>query len=341
MPLFAEYKLSIPKVWDSNWEKALTSATGIRRDLLATRKEAAALLQDIDEIHATPERLGWLNLWSKVFMALDAVLSAIESGSNLILQLIYKNTFELMLQVHSVLDPVFNLHKMPQMDFTKADVNNNDAEYAYRSTIERLRVYVAYCLWHDKAYYEELINPRSFKEVWEFTPNSWFVDDGNIGQRYSYFLDKWRTLLKQLSDKDLKYQTRKTLLQKIKRIDEWLLDPSLRRWAAAMNTARSRLKGGVPFFSIFDQSDRSIPQRLIKEGLRFGYSSYVMSSMMSHASSMDGFIRIDGGTAFLISDGENSEIEGIAGELLLRCRHLFVLLTIIHCRILSRPELRS
>jgi hypothetical protein len=340
MPLLNDYKLSIPKVWEDDWDKALSSATGIYRELIATRKEGAGLLRDIDETHVTTERLGWLNLWSKTFAALQAVTSALDSHSNLILQLVYKNTFELMLQVHTVLDPVSDWQKSQAAGARGAEAKYGE-EFAFRSTIERLRAYVAYCLWHDKAYYEEMINPRSFKDVWDFTPPSSVATEGIASEQYGYLLERWESVFRESDSSERKRQMRDALSQKIRRIEQWLVDPSLRRWSAEMKTARTRLKGGVPFFSMFDQSERSIPRRLIKEGLRFGYSSYVMSSMMSHASSMDGFVRINEDSAFpQVSEGVN-EIERLAVDLIFRCRHLFILLGVIHHRILSRTELRS
>jgi hypothetical protein len=151
--LLDEYKLSIPKVSIDDWQRAIESATGLAREILTAQADGAGLLQNLKETVASTERIGWLNIWSKAFAALEAVAAAVTHNSNMVLLLTQRNTFEVMLQMHTIMDPL----RM----FKSKSHHSNEQEYALRSCIDRLRAYTAWCLWHDKAYYKEVLNPKA------------------------------------------------------------------------------------------------------------------------------------------------------------------------------------
>ena len=97
---------------------------------------------------------------------------------------------------------------------------------------------------------------------------------------------------------------------------------------------------GVPFFMLFDRADVSIPKRLLKEGMRHSYSSYILSSMASHGSSMEEFIDIQSPSIKPLLVGDQEQINMLAPEVIFRCRHLYTLLEIINDEMVKNPQIR-
>jgi hypothetical protein len=128
---------------------------------------------------------------------------------------------------------------------------------------------------------------------------------------------------------------------KIKQIDEWMADPRLRKWANAIDHASRNNIVGVPFFVLFDRSDTSIPKRLLKEGMRFCYPSYILSSIASHGSSMDEFIQIQDNTIKPLLTGDEEQINTLAPEVIFRCQHIFTILHTLNNEMVKNPQTRS
>ena len=70
-----------------------------------------------------------------------------------------------MLQMHTIMDPIRKFDKKNEHD-ESPKVANETNEYACRSSVDRLRAYTAWCLWHDKAYFKEVLNPKSMRDIW-------------------------------------------------------------------------------------------------------------------------------------------------------------------------------
>jgi hypothetical protein len=181
--LLSEYKLSIPKIALNDWQQAVESASGLIQDILKAQTNGVRLLQTIKEPMASTKHIAWLNIWAKVFAALEAVAAAVTHCSKLVLLLSQRNSFELMLQMHTIVDPIRNLKKAAP----HRSRSNNPEEYALRSSIDRLRAYTAWCLWHDKAYFKEILNPKSMRDIWDF---DFFYDIQNAAKT-SPFLEQF------------------------------------------------------------------------------------------------------------------------------------------------------
>jgi hypothetical protein len=99
--LIKELKLNLPTFKLKDWDTAVESASGAMQNILTAQTEGVRLLKPIQEPMASTERIGWLNLWSKVFAALEAVTAALTQRSKLVLLLSQRTSFELMLQAHA------------------------------------------------------------------------------------------------------------------------------------------------------------------------------------------------------------------------------------------------
>jgi hypothetical protein len=218
----------------------------------------------------------------------------------------------------------------------------NEKEFAFRSCVDRLRAYTAWCLWHDKAYFKGVLNPKSMRDIWnsEFDHGaqdvntssammSQVLEAGGIGALNENFLREGIR------------NVRKLHTDKIRQIEEWLADPLLRKWDDAIERASRKNIVGVPFFALFDRADVSIPKRLLREGIRFTYSTYIASSMASHASSMEEFIQMEDNTLKPLLSGDEEELKTLGSEVIFRCRHIYTILNILNREMVHRPHIRS
>lgn len=331
--LLDEYKLSIPKVSIDDWQRAIESATGLAREILTAQADGAGLLQNLKETVASTERIGWLNIWSKAFAALEAVAAAVTHNSNMVLLLTQRNTFEVMLQMHTIMDPL----RM----FKSKSHHSNEQEYALRSCIDRLRAYTAWCLWHDKAYYKEVLNPKSMRDIWNFEFFNSMQKKAETAQALEQFLENVDMPLDEKTMVEGSRSMRKMYTEKIRQIEEWMADPKLKRWSDNIDRLASNNIVGIPFFILFDRADASIPKRLLKEGLRFSYASYIFSSMASHGSSMQEFVNIQNNLIKPVLTGDSQQINTLASEVIFRCQHIFTLLETINREMMKNPNLRS
>jgi hypothetical protein len=335
--LINELRLSLPTFNLKDWEAAVESASGAMQNILTAQTEGVRLLAAIQEPVASTERIGWLNLWSKVFAALEAVTAALTQRSKLVLLLSQRTSFELMLQAHAVIDPLRKLSEENDGSST-----TNEKEFAFRSCVDRLRAYTAWCLWHDKAYFKEVLNPKSMRDIWNLGLDhgaqdvnkspamiSQVIETGEIGALDENFL--------RVGSRNV----RKLYTDKIRQIEEWLADPFLRKWVDGIEQASRKNIVGVPFFTLFDHADISIPKRLLREGIRFTYSAYIMSSMASHASSMEEFIQIENNSLKPLLSGDEEELKTLSSEVILRCRHIYTILNILNKEMVQRPHIRS
>ena len=291
MPYLSDYRLVIPSIWEQDWEEALNSSQGIEHELILAQAKGAHLLRAINESQSSSERLGWLCLWSKAFAALEVVASALSNDAKLALQLTARNVFELSLHVHVVVDPVLHLYSMTQSS-AKVTISRRSKEWVHRQTIDRLRAYTAWCLWHDRAYYQEMLDPRTLTGIWNAEPAKSIKSDKKALEQYEHLFGK---LAAEVDEKKLRAQRaamQEMLAFKVKRIEEWLEDPQLRPWKSKLEEAAKETRGSIPFFYLFDKADKSVPSRLRKIGLRFGYYSHMLSSNVSHGSSMEYFVHI-------------------------------------------------
>jgi hypothetical protein len=332
-----EFRLSIPAVSLKNWHDAVQAASGLMKDVLSVQTHGLELLRRVKESQASTERIGWLNMWSKVFAALQAVMAAINYQSKLVLLMAQRNTFELMLQAHTIVDPVRKLND----GSTKSSRPRDAQEYAFRSSIDRLRAYTAWCLWHDKAYFKEVLNPKSMRDIWDIEPGTLAGDAGKASFFTAQFLEKIGAPLDEKVLRTGSRNVRKYYTERIRQIDEWMADPKLAKWAAAVNQASRNNIVGVPFFILFDRADVSIPKRLLREGIRFTYSNYIMSSMASHGSSMEEYLKIQNNTITPFLSGDKEQIDILAPEVIVRCQHMFTILDILDNEMRNKPQIRS
>jgi hypothetical protein len=338
------YKLALPAFNLEDWNAAVESTSGAMQEILRTQADGLRLLETIREPMASTERIGWLNLWSKTFAVLEAVAAALMHHSKLVLILSWRNSFELMLQTHAVIDPLRKLNQKTTSGKTATGTGlNTIREYAYRACVDRLRAYTAWCLWHDKVYFTEILNPRSMRDIWSVGLDG---EDGTqstlkSSSRFISLLENEGGVFDDSFLHEGSRRTRTLYTDKIRQIDEWLADPLLSKWADNIEEASQNNPAGVPFYMLFDRSDVSIPKRLLREGIRFTYSTYIKSSMASHGSSMEEFIEVGDKTIKPLLKGDKDQLNILAPEVIFRCQHIYTILGILNKEMLKNPHIRT
>jgi hypothetical protein len=332
-----EFKLALPTFKLKDWEAAVDTASGARRAILEVQTEGVRLLTPIKEPMASTERIGWLNLWAKVFAALEAVAAAQSHRSKLVMLLAQRTSFELMLQAHAIIDPLRKLN----MEAPSRPPVGSAKEFAFRSCVDRLRAYTVWCLWHDRAYFREVLNPKSMRDIWSSADGGATPGAEGAPNLLSRFLEGEGEAFSEKLLQEGSRNVRKLYTDRIRQIEEWLAEPKLRRWETIIDGVSRKNIVGVPFFALFDRSDVSIPKRLLREGIRFTYSTYIAASMASHASAMEEFIQEENGALKPLLSGDVAELENLAAEVIFRCRHIYTILNILNKEMLRQPHIRS
>lgn len=334
MSALSDYNLVLPQIpSEEEWIEYVESLEGRERDISILRAKGYNLLADFDETSATYERVGWLSLWAKVMTALESIIPALHSGSNLILQSLSRATFEWMQHQFTITDPIHDLIEHIQ---TSREIVMT--EYAYRSVVDRLRAYTAWCLWSDKNYYQEIIDPRTQKNIWDSRPAREIFKNPEKLQCYEKF---YGPLDSEIDDDKLKQGRRKMealYREKIRRINDWLGDITIQHWSKKLEeNNRSRT---FSFFSLFEDNGK-ITKQLNKYQLRFAYASYSEGSMALHGSTIEQFMFIGDSEVAPKIQVSNQVEENLLETVLFNCNHILVALAIIDQLILKKPGLRK
>ncbi len=334
MSALSDYNLVLPQIpSEEEWIEYIESLESRERDIPTLRAKGYNLLTNFNEITATYERVGWLSLWAKVMAALESIVPALHSGSNLILQSLSRATFEWIQHQLAITDPVHDL-----LENKQANRKVVMTDYAYRSVVDRLRAYMAWCLWSDRNYYRELIDPGTQKNIWNPGPAREIYRNTEKLQCYERF---YGPLDSEIDENKLK-QGRRNMealcREKIRRIDDWLGDIKIQRWSKKLeenNGSRT-----FPFFSLFG-NDNKITKRLKKYQLRFAYASYSEGSMALHGSTIEQSMFIGDSVISPKIQVSDQVEESLLETVLFNCNHILVALAIIDQLILKKPELRK
>ncbi|MDD3847148.1 MAG: hypothetical protein PHC90_12435 [Syntrophorhabdaceae bacterium] len=250
MSVLSDFNLVLPQVPSENeWIEYIESTEGRERDISTLRAKGYNLLADLNERHATYERVGWLSLWAKVMAALESMIPALQSGSDLILESLSRATFEWLQHQLAITDPIHDL-----LENRRTHKEIVMTEYAYRSVVDRLRAYTAWCLWSDKNYYQELIDPRTQKNIWDSGPAREILQNAKKLQSYERF---YGPLDSEIDENKLR-QGRRNMealyREKIRRIEDWLGDTKVKHWSNKLkDNYRSRQ---FSFFSLFGEDSK-------------------------------------------------------------------------------------
>jgi hypothetical protein len=339
MPSLNDFELLLPQLpTEEEWIKTISELEGREKEAAIVRAKGYNLLADFQELKASFERIGWLSFWAKAMTALESAISAFQYGSDWVLQTISRATFEWVLHVLVIIEPISDLIEIEKSSH-KVVVSGRSHEYSQRKTVERLRAYAAWCLWSDKVYFNELIHPKTLEKTWDPNPAKGILSNEEALERYERLFGR---LESETDDKKLKQgraEMERLYKEKIRRIDQWLGDAQLKEWYDKILEVSRKNRGAVSFFNLFDP-EATVSKRLQKHGLRFGYAQYSVSSMGLHGSTMEQFILIGDSVVAPKLQMDNKADETLFEGVISDCNYLFVLLGMINHFVLKKAELR-
>jgi len=285
MTSFKDYDLVLPQLTEEDDTlQAIINQGGIIKESAIVLAQGFNLLKDIDESKATPERVGWLNLWSKSIVAMKSAISAFETDSDLSLQAISRASFEWLWHAMIINDPISETYRN-----INQGANVYPLERSNRLTVDRLRAYTAWCLWADKLFYRKIIRPDNLNEIWNPEPAKSIVENEDDLERHEKIFGKIEIEVDEEQLKAQRRQMKSAYQEKIDKIDQLLLEPHLQNWNNKIQQMILKSKTTPPFFKLFNSS---IYKTLEKHDVSFGYSAYSVGSMALHGSTMDQFIHI-------------------------------------------------
>ena len=288
MRAFEDYALLIPHLWEKEdqWQAALVDVEGAEKELILCQVRAVNLLKYIPDSKGSPERLAWLSLWAKVFSALEGTRGALGREAEAAIAVLARVAFESALHVHAILEPVHILERLKGSNAAKTTVTDRARDGAWNEVVDRLRAYAAWCLWSDRLYYEELLDPRTLEGVYDPQPTRELVSDPQARAAHEAFFGPLdlRNEHELQADRSNYEREIKSFLGRVK---DWLADRRLEPWVRRLTRRAPAESSGSSFFSLLDDSSVGVARRLHSLGLRFSYSRYVRGSMLVHGSTLD------------------------------------------------------
>ena len=196
---------------------------------------------------------------------MKSAISAFESNSDFSLKAISRATYEWYLQALFLLEPIFDLYRNANKS-DKVHIQERSEKYSFKQTVDRLRAYTAWCLWNDRLYYKEVVNPKTLDGVWDRTAAKSVLEDE---ENYEWY-EKCFGELNIDIDKDKVTKGREEMnrayCKKIETIDKYLSDSSLKPWIDKIK--KNKTYRFISFFDLFD-SRGSVPAQLHKYDVRF------------------------------------------------------------------------
>jgi hypothetical protein len=340
MSSIKDFDLLLPQLpTEEEWMEAIDGLKGLTKEATIARAKGYNLLADFNEPKATFERISWINLWSKAMVALESAMPAFQEGLNWILQTILRSTFEWTLHAYVLVEPIFDLVDLEKSSH-KVIISSSSRIFSYKETIKRLRAYAAWCLWSDKASYNEIIHPKTLDGIWDPNPAKKIIENKKDKEGYERFFGQLSIETDEDKLKKGRHDMERVYKDKIAKIDNWLQAPELRMWSNKILEISRQKKGAVSYFNLFDP-EATVKKRLNKIGLRFGYCQYSKSSMALHGSSMDHFVTIDDSKVAPKLKFENQADESLFENVISDCNRLFFLLGYINHRVLQNKKVRQ
>lgn len=338
-----DYKLKLPKLpSEQEWLDTVKGMDeGYMKEAIIISARGHCLLSDITEEKATPERLGWLSLWTKTITALSSATSAVESGSDWLLQVILRSTQEWLLHAKVLTDPIHDLnskHDALRALSDKVIIHSASIEQSHRDTVDRLRAYAAWCLWSDLKYFEGLIGSRNMNKIWE--PSTIGKEERDLQIKlFGRAEFESESDERELSEGRRRMQA--ILEEKVSRIRKWLSDPHVRPWCEKIEELCKQKNIPCPsFFALFGD-EGTVSSQLKKWGLAHTYAIYSGGSMAIHGGTLEQFLFVDESAISPKPPGDKQEAESCFEVVLGHCNLIFLKLASIDQHILKKPELRG
>jgi hypothetical protein len=325
MPTIEDFSFVIHPLWEKEWSEAFAEAQGGTKQLIALQSRLANMLKCINNVTVNAERLAWFGLWTKTFAILDGARAALARNSQYVLQMLSRVTFESMLHIRTICEPVSKLYELKSATF-KTQISEQAEQRAWNDAIERMRAYTAWCLWNDRQFYQELIDERTLNDVWNPNPAR---DIANDPEKLAIHEALFGPLDVEINSTQLKKgrsKQERQLRLNLNRVEAWLNHSDIQSWFTKLNELKESPQYKTSFFALFNETEESISKRLQSFELRFAYASYMQGSMIIHGSTLDQLFHIGDDKFVPLFFGINGQAEALAVDVGKGCNQIMILL---------------
>lgn len=268
----------IPQIWDKPWDQLIKEAEGIDREFLVVQARYVRLLRRLTPTPATPEKIAWLAIWSRLFGALTGARGANIWKSRFSVTILGRVAYEANLHLQAVMLPVL----------TAAEPGNGGLREEHWVTLrDRLWGYLAWSLRGDELLFKHVSSPRNLDEAFDPRPERDLIK--NLGDRRS----AWEALSGQrfelVSDQEAFHDRARATVsfaRELNRVAKWLSDDRLRPWVVRLRELEKTAKGTVSLFRLLDAGE-SVASFLRSRRAGIGYFEYLKGSAFVHGSSLD------------------------------------------------------
>jgi hypothetical protein len=326
MPKLKDLKLELPNIpTEEEFIDAINELEEPYKEAAIVRARGSNLIKELNEQKASAERIGWLNLWTKTLNALTSAISAYEAGSNNVLKYLSRFTFECDMHVSVITEPLNDILSIGNVsDIKKAK------SYPNLQRIDRLRAYTAWGLWSDKYFYKrEILYKKHLDQLWSPHPAKEIIKNVFKYEDYKQLLGEIDVETDERKLQEGRKEMERLYREKITRIDKWLEEPELKRWAEKIEEVSKKKRGKVSFFNLFDEEDNMV-RHLKKMGMDFGYADYSKNSMSMHGSSMEQVVHFDNDYIELKLEHESYGDESLFLNIVSNSRRIFVILGVLN-----------
>jgi hypothetical protein len=315
MPGFETTPLAIPPLWEHDWAGLVDESDGVEKEIIRTQRYLVQSLSQMVSLPSSPETLGWLILWSRLFNICDSIRNAVERKTTFTLHLNSRALFELRLHLITILTT--------SSDTTRSDPASGE------STLERMQAYTALCLFEDAEHYRAFLEERTLARIYDPEPTRRFI------KQLAQNRERWESIagpLEELSDQEAEFdreEARKSAQSRLNWFEECLNDTRLRRWAELIRTRRKP----ITFFSLLRENEGSVKKRLRSLGTEHGYLEYGKSSRIIHGSTAEHFSVLSGVVIMPIIGDADEGFDELIERLSWDLRGALITLTFIQKRL--------
>lgn len=279
---FSTTPIVVPELWKRDWASAVEEFSGTEQELVRSQRYLVQTLSRARSLPSSPELIGWLTLWSRLFNGCESSRTSLDRGASYSLLVLNRVVLELDIHLAVIADLSGHANPPRQSDFSSEAV------------ISRLRAYAALCLWQDREHYSQMLQPGVLEQMYDPGPSRRLA--AQLGERQ----DAWAAMMGEievLSDQEAEFDLRRARDQAERMVafyDQCLADDRLHSWVAVL---RERPRT-TTLHGLLNVQERTVRDRLRAMGLGFAYSEYGGSSRLLHGTTID-YLALNTGPVFM------------------------------------------
>lgn len=276
MSITAHRTFVVPKFEKVELLETLSHYEGVEQDLIRSEVWALEVVQKLIGIGVSAESLAWLSIWQKIYECVHAALAGMREESSFTLAAANRSMSELMMSVSVIAEPLTTA-----VNETKgASLDLGSTKMPWKQVRRRLRAFCGWCIARDLDRHTNLLNKKVLADIFDPEPARKIIrgDPNALAAHIALSGD-----IEELSDSEAENDRNnfeKGILTQKRQLEKLIEEFDLADWTARAERADT-------FFSLFDDSQTSIPKRLRAIGMSFSYPSFIRTSQVIHGSSLD------------------------------------------------------